>query len=144
MFSAREKSPLPIPGLTPSLISEYAPGRGDIEHWTPPPHLLPMLTINRMLSELLQVPLPLPTNQPGLMEQTRFDIIPTIPLNFCLKQTHTQIYFIHSGEFLKRVREMSSQLFVTLYILSIYPSAHKQLIRQTTPESFSRIALYII
>ena len=29
-----------------------------------------------------------------------------------------------TGEFIKSVREMSSQQFVTLYTLSIYPSAH--------------------
>ena len=35
----------------------------------------------------------------------------------------------HTGEFKKRVRDMSSYLFVTLYTLFIYPSAHKQLRR---------------
>ena len=35
----------------------------------------------------------------------------------------------------ERVREMSSQLFVSLYTLSIYPSAHKQL-RRHLPNPF--------
>ena len=39
-------------------------------------------------------------------------------LNFCGKHR------IHTGEFTKRVQEMSFQLFVTPYTLSIYPSAH--------------------
>ena len=38
-------------------------------------------------------------------------------------------------DFMKRVWEMSSQLFVTLYTLSIYPSAHKQL-RWRLPTTF--------
>ena len=41
----------------------------------------------------------------------------------------------YAGEFTKRVREMSSQLFVTLYTLSIYPFAHKQL-RRHLPNPF--------
>ena len=47
----------------------------------------------------------------------------------------------NTGEFTKRVREMSSQLFVTLYTLSIYTSAIKQLRRQTSPKPFSWIPL---
>ena len=42
---------------------------------------------------------------------------------------------IHTGEFTKRVWEMQSQLFVTLYTLSIYPSAQKQL-RRHLPNHF--------
>ena len=45
------------------------------------------------------------------------------------------IYIKCTGEFTKRVREMSSQLLVTLYSLSIYPSAHKQL-RRHLPNPF--------
>ena len=41
----------------------------------------------------------------------------------------------NTGEFTKRVREMSSQLSVTLYTQSIYPSAHKQL-RRHLPNPF--------
>ena len=40
-----------------------------------------------------------------------------------------------TGEFTKSVREMLSQLFVMLYMLSIFPSAHKQL-RQHLPNTF--------
>ena len=40
-----------------------------------------------------------------------------------------------AGEFTKRVREKSSQLFVALYTLSIYPSAHNQL-RRHLPKPF--------
>ena len=36
---------------------------------------------------------------------------------------------LYTREFTKRVREMSSQLFATLYILSTYPYVHKQLRR---------------
>ena len=43
--------------------------------------------------------------------------------------------FILRGNSQKRVREMSSQMFVTLYTLSIYPSAHKQL-RRHLPNLF--------
>ena len=39
--------------------------------------------------------------------------------------------------FTKRVREMSSQLFVTLYALCIYPSTHKQLGRHL-PKPFCK------
>ena len=46
---------------------------------------------------------------------------------------HKSLFLVGSlgdkGEFTKRIREMSSQLSVTLYTLSIYPSAHKQLRR---------------
>ena len=42
---------------------------------------------------------------------------------------------LHTGEFMKRVREISSQLFATLYTLDIYPSAHKQL-RRHLPNPF--------
>ena len=48
----------------------------------------------------------------------------TIILNFGI---HT--YGLYTGELTKRVLELSSQLLVTLYTLSIYPSAHKQLRR---------------
>ena len=40
-----------------------------------------------------------------------------------------------TGGFTKRVREMSYQLFVTLYTLSIYPYAHQQL-RRHRPKPF--------
>ena len=45
------------------------------------------------------------------------------------------IFFL-TGEFRQRVREMLSDLFVTLYTLSIYPSAHKQL-RRHLPKTFA-------
>ena len=44
-------------------------------------------------------------------------------------------YVPYTGEFTKRVREMSSQLFFTLYTLSEYSSAHKQL-RRFIPNTF--------
>ena len=43
--------------------------------------------------------------------------------------------FYATREFTKRIREMSSQLFVTLCILSTYPSAHNQL-RRHLPNFF--------
>ena len=39
------------------------------------------------------------------------------------------VFCSNTGEFMKRVRDMSSHLFVTLYTLSTYPSAHKELRR---------------
>ena len=42
------------------------------------------------------------------------------------KHTSYPIYYSR-GEFMKRIWEMSPQLYVTLYTLSIYTSAHKQL-----------------
>ena len=53
---------------------------------------------------------------------------------FFLYFFYVLLFYIYSiwytGELTKRVREMSSQLFITPYTLSIYLSAHKQLIRQ--------------
>ena len=47
--------------------------------------------------------------------------------------------------FQKRVREMSSQLFVTLYsIYTIYISLCTQTAETTSPEPFSRIPLYVV
>ena len=47
-----------------------------------------------------------------------------------IKDRSCSLPIIHpTGEYAKKVREMSSPLFVTLYTLSIYPFAHKQLIR---------------
>ena len=59
--------------------------------------------------------------------------------NIFLNSLYLGLFFLlfnrHTGEFMKRVREMSSQLFVTIYALFIYPSAHKQL-RQHHPNPF--------
>ena len=48
----------------------------------------------------------------------------------------------YAGEFTKRVQEKSSQLFVTLYTISIYPSAQKTA-ETTSPEPFSWTPLYV-
>ena len=48
---------------------------------------------------------------------------------------------LHTGDFTKKVREMSSQLFVTLYTLSIYTSAQKQLSRHL-PNLFRELSVY--
>ena len=50
--------------------------------------------------------------------------------------------FISHWEFTKRVLEMSSQLFVTLYTPSIHPSAHKQL-RRHLPNPFCEFPFII-
>ena len=54
------------------------------------------------------------------------------------------ILYFHTGEFTKRVRDMPSQLFVTLFTLYIYPSLYTQTAVTTSPESFSQIPLYYI
>ena len=49
----------------------------------------------------------------------------------------------NTGEFTKRVREMSSQPSVTLYALSIIPSAHKEL-RQHLQNPFRKFPSSIL
>ena len=53
-------------------------------------------------------------------------------LKTSLEKCSQDLYSLSTGEFTKRVQEMLSQLFVTLFTLSIYPSEHKQL-RQPNP-----------
>ena len=60
-----------------------------------------------------------------------------------LVSTFERIHFwLSIGEFTKRVREMSSLRFVTLYTLSSYPSAHKQL-RRYLPNPFREFPSWI-
>ena len=112
-------------------------------YWTldASPHLLPMHTINRMLSELLQVPLPLPPNQPGLMEQTRYH--PFHPSQFLFK-TNTYIDLLHTFRGIPEKGSGDVVSAVCYTIHTIYLSLCTQTAETKSPESFSRIALYII
>ena len=76
----------------------------------------------------------------GEEEEEDFDVLPAMAILANQQFIQGIIGTYCAGEFTKRVQEMSSWLFVTLYTLyvSIYPSANKQL-RRHLPNPFHKI-----